>query len=153
MWRVRLRLEDRPYGRDCDEDEYDRRNQRPEDLELRASVRLRRARVVIYMAIPQYDDDQRRLDEDEDDGAEEQKAVPESVDVTTQLRVRAEGRVGMIAGARARSEREENRHRERCEPPQAVSAFHLIGSRWDFFHVNRLQGNAARPVRGGRGRP
>src|SRR5438477_12222131 len=48
-----LRLEDSSYGRDGDKNQNDRRDQRPENLEIRAAVSLRWPAGVAAMPVTQ----------------------------------------------------------------------------------------------------
>ena len=77
------------------------------------------------MTIADDDEDERAFDENEYHRAEEEQAVPKSVDAPAELAVRAEGRVGMRAGTRAGNDRESGYQNVWRKPPQAVETFHL----------------------------
>jgi hypothetical protein len=87
-------------------------------------VRLRRSRLILSAAILEYDVDENRFDENEDDRAQEQQAVPEKIYFPSEIGVRDEGGIGMgfIAGDSRDDERRDQR--VGCNPPEAVRTIH-----------------------------
>jgi hypothetical protein len=121
---LRLSDENRSDGRNRDENQDDRGDERPRDLELRAAVRLRGSRLILSAAILEYDVNESRFDENEYDRAQEQQAVPEKIYFTSEIGMRDERGIGM--GFVARDSRDDERRDQRvgCNPPEAVRTFH-----------------------------
>jgi hypothetical protein len=148
--RLRLGAEDGPHGRDGDEDEDQRRDSRPEDLERGVPVDV--LGLALPLALPELDDrvDDHRFDEEEDDRAPEEEPVPERVDRLVELGRVVERRV-RVGVARARGERERDPCRQRGdeEPARAVSAGHAKSLCWRGL---RRPGRARRRVRDSNGK-
>src|SRR5204863_3744512 len=86
--RLRLRDEDRLHRRHRDENQNHCRYERPRDLELRATVRLWRSSLILSTSVFEHDVDECALDQNEDDCAEEEQAVPEEIDLAAEIGVR-----------------------------------------------------------------
>src|SRR5206468_9402754 len=89
-----------------------------------------------------FDDyiDEHCFDEHEYDCAEEEQAVPEKIDLTSEIGMRNEGGVGMCFVAGHCREGECGKQRVGCEPPEAVRAFHakkILSRRLGMFHLRR----------------
>src|SRR5207253_9120985 len=85
--RLRLGDEDRLHRRHGDENQNDRREQRPGDLQLGAAVGLWGSTLILSPPIFENDVNQRSLDEDEYDRAEEKKTVPQKIDLAAEIGV------------------------------------------------------------------
>ncbi len=64
------------------------------------------------------------FDEDENNSAEQEEAIPDHVDRATVLRMRSECRIWMRLLARGDRQRKHSHHAKRCHPPQAGIAVH-----------------------------
>jgi len=84
--------------------------------------------LILSPPIFENDVNQRPLDEDEYDRAEEKKTVPQKIDLAAEIGVRDQRGVGMRFVAGYRRDGERGDHGVACKPPEAVGTFHAEGN-------------------------